>query len=186
MSHQLDLDGVLEKLVLLQHFAYGSKDYCRERLTGSEKDVGDGELDEYWAWVKGITSSYLLECAIRLRVLLDIIATGEHAGKVDGMDATARSGLVIGKILEGEFELTVREVCNKIIHARNVVPVWESDTQQESGFRYWSGSLELAGKKSGRDWRLLLHVAPWARSLQRFLDEAESQEMTLYVGQDWY
>lgn len=45
MSHQLGLDGVLEKLVLLQHFAHGSERFCRERLVGSVHDIGDGELD---------------------------------------------------------------------------------------------------------------------------------------------
>lgn len=186
MSHHLDLDGVLEKLVLLQHFSYGSKDYCNERLAGSEEDMGDQELDEYWGWVKGITSIYLLECAIRMRILLDIIMEGERVAKVEAIDAAARSGLVIGELLEGNFELTLREVCNKVIHARNVIPVWKSATQAPKEFRYWSGSLELAGKKSGREWRLVLHVAPWARSVQRFLDEAEFRELTLDIGQDWY
>lgn len=186
MSHQLDLDGLLEKLVLLQHFSYGSKDYCRERLAGSEEDMGDKELDEYWGWVKGITSTYLIECAVRVRILLDIVTAQDHTAEVEVIDATARSGLVIGEPLEGKFELTLREVCNKIIHARNVIPVWEVEIRGSEEFRYWSGSLQLAGKKSGREWRLVLHVAPWARSLQRFLEEAEAQELTRYIGQDWY
>ena len=38
-----------------------------ERLIGSEEDMGDEEFDEYWTWAKGLVSSYMLECSIRVR-----------------------------------------------------------------------------------------------------------------------
>ena len=60
MSHHLGLDSVREKLVLLEHFALGSRTYCEARLTGSEEDQGDGALEEYWGALKSIVSSYLL------------------------------------------------------------------------------------------------------------------------------
>ena len=186
MSHQLDLDGVLEKLTLLQHFSHGSERYCRERLVGSVHDAGNGALDEYWGWVKGLVSAYTLECSIRLRVLLDTVAGKPEANKIASLDTVARSGLVIGKVLKGEFELTLRETCNKIIHAKKVIPVWATGIEGDVEFKYWSGDYELSGTKGEKSWRLLLHVAPWARSVERFLAEADLAEVTLYVGQDWY
>jgi hypothetical protein len=186
MSHQLDFDGVLERLTLLQHFAYGSEQYCRDRLAGSEHDVGDGALDEYWGWVKSIVCSYTLECSIRIRVLLDTVADKPEADKIPGIDSAARSGLVIGRVIDGQFDLTLRETCNKIIHARKVIPMWATGVDGLLKFRYWSGDCELSGKRGSETWRLLLHIAPWARSIERFLVAADAAEVTMYVGQDWY
>jgi hypothetical protein len=186
MSHLLDLGTVAEKLVLLQHFAHGSEQYCRERMTGSELDIGDGELDDYWSWVKGLVSTYTLECCIRLRVLLDTIAGKPGAEKIPSLDAAARTGLVIGQVIDGKFELTLRETCNKIIHAKKVIPIWTTGIERDIEFNYWSGDYDLSGIKGNEDWRFILHIAPWAKSVERFLAAAESAELTLYVGQDWY
>jgi hypothetical protein len=177
---------VLEQLVLLQHFAHGSEQYCRERLIGSANDPGDGALDQYWGWVKGLVSAYTLECSVRLRVLLDAVAGKPEADMIASLDATARSGLVIGRVVDGKFELTLRETCNKIIHATKVIPVWTTDIERDVKFKYWSGKYDLSGTKGDESWRLILHVAPWARSIERFLSEAEATELTFYVGQDWY
>ena len=70
MSHELGLETTYEKLVLLEHFAHGSQSYCVARLAGSEHDAGDEAIDAYWSWVKGIVSAYLIECSVRLRMLL--------------------------------------------------------------------------------------------------------------------
>jgi len=186
MSHLLDIENVFEKLILLQHFVNGSEHYCKERLIGSEHDVGDGAIDAYWSWVKGIMSSYSLECCIRLRVFLDTIRYKPEGNKIPGLDVTARTGLTIGQVIEGNFDLTLRETCNKIIHARKVIPVWATGNANDIEFKYWSGDLDLSGTNRGENWRLILHVAPWARCVERFLEGAEAAELTFYVGQDWY
>jgi hypothetical protein len=81
MSHQLGLDGAYEKLVLLEHFANGSQEYCRARLAGSEADHADEVLDEYWGWLKNIVSACLIECAVRARILQDTVH-GDEAAKL--------------------------------------------------------------------------------------------------------
>ena len=186
MSHQLNLEGVIEKLILLQHFAHGSEQYCRERLTGSEQDAGEGALDEYWGWVKSLVSAYTLECSIRVRVLLDTVAGKPEADKLVDLDSAARTALIIGQVLDGKFELTIRETCNKIIHARKVIPVWATAVEKDVEFKYWSGDYDLSGTRGNGTWRLILHIEPWAKSVERFLQQAESAELTFYIGQDWY
>jgi len=186
MSHILNLEVVVENLVILQHFAAGSEQYCRDRLIGSENDIGDGAYDEYWSWIKGLVSAYTLESSIRLRVLLDSVADKPEADKIPNLDTDARSGLVIGKVIDGKFKLTLRETCNKIIHAKKVIPVWLTGIERGIEFKYWSGDYDLSGTKGKESWRLLLHVGGWARCVERFLAKAESAELTSYVGQDWY
>lgn len=186
MSHLLDIERSYEKLVLLQHFAHGSKQFCLERQTGSEKDIGDGEFDSYWGWVKHIASSYTLECSIRLRVLLDIFTDMPEAEIITELDTETRAGKIIGEIVEGNFDLTLRETCNKIIHARKVIPIWSTETNTDITFKYWSGDLDLSGKMGRNSWRLILHVSPWAKCVEEFLYKAELAELTTYVGADWY
>jgi hypothetical protein len=131
-------------------------------------------------------SGYTLECCIRLRVLLDSVAGKPGADKIASLDAAARSGLVLGQVVDGKFELTLREMCNKIIHAKKVVSIWTTGIERDVEFKYWSGDYDLTGTKGNESWRLILHVAPWARSVERFLEEAQSAQLTIYVGQDWY
>jgi hypothetical protein len=94
MSHVLDLDGVTERLVLLQHLAYGSKQYCAVRGTGSHADAGNGDLDECWSWTKAIVSNRALECAVRVRALLDVLEEHQDLDATEELDQNARNGLL--------------------------------------------------------------------------------------------
>jgi hypothetical protein len=155
-------------------------------LIGSEQDVGDGEFDEYWGWIKSIVSTYTIECSVRMRVLLDSVAGKSEEAKVASLEATATAGLVIGKVIDGKFDLTLRETYNKIIHATRVIPVWTTGMVGDVEFRYWSGDLDLSGTRGGKTWRMNLDIAPWARSIDRFIAKANHSEVTTNVGQDWY
>jgi len=186
MSHQLDLEGVLEKLVIIQHFAHGSKEYCRERMIGSEKDQGNAEFDNYWMWAKGIISSYILECSVRVRVLLDTVSDKPEAQEITKIDTESVLGLSLGNVVKGNFDLSIRESCNKIIHAKKVVPVWATAIDKGIEFQYWSGDFNLSGTKGNDEWQITLHVASWAKAVERFLERIDSIDLTFYIGQDWY
>ena len=186
MSHNIDIGGVLEKLVLLQHFSSGSRSYCAERLAGSIQDQGNSELDEYWGWVKGIVCSYTLECSIKLRVLQDSVKKDTHQKQIDTLDENARQGLLLAVVIVGDFELTLRELSNKIIHATRVVPEWESGYINDIEFKFWNGTLALSGERNGKPWELKLHTFQWALAMQRFLSSTDSEDTFMYVGQDWF
>lgn len=186
MSHYLDIDAVLEKLVLLQHFAAGSPSYCAARLIGSELDPGDGEFDEYWGWVKGIVCASTLECAIKFRVLQDSAAGEVDRKRFDALDQKARTCLTLGVVTLGSFPLSLRELSNKIIHATRVAPAWQCASADGVEFKFWGGTLELSGDRDGKPWSLKLLVSAWACAMQRFLSDTEAVESFRYVGQDWF
>jgi hypothetical protein len=186
MSHELNLESVIEKLVLLQHFAHGSKQYCRERLIGSEEDIGDAGFDEYWGWAKGLVSSYMLECSVRVRVLLDTVSDKPEAREIAKIDEEAISGLIIGDITKGNFDLSIRESCNKVIHAKTASPVWATAVEKGVEFQYWSGDFNLIGSKGKDEWHVTLHVASWAKAIEKFLTNIHLKDLIFYVGQDWY
>jgi hypothetical protein len=186
MSHQLDFDGMTEKLVLLQHFSSGSRSYCADRLTGSTADQGDGALDNYWGWVKAIVCNYTVECAVKFRILQDTIKGQSDVIAFEKLDSQARRGLSIGAVTQGKFDLTIRESCNKIIHARRVIPQWSDSRAKGRRFRYWNGTVEYGGSHGGKKWTVILNVSDWSRSMERFLHEFQFSDASHYVGQDWY
>ena len=125
MSHIISFEEIFIKTFILQHLSLGSKAYCKDRLCGSEIDQGNYELDIYWGSIKSIACSYLLECSIKLRVIQDSIK--KDSIKIDDLDKKARRNITIGSVLYGEFHLNIRESCNKIIHATNVIPIMKKN-----------------------------------------------------------
>lgn len=192
MSHSIDLDGILEKLVLLQHFSFGSDGYCRDRLIGSIEDQGEYEEDKYWSWTKSIVSNYILECSIKLRVIQDTFKVNDgvipdsNTGKdinLNLFDQKACNKLIIGEIIQGDFKLNLRESCNKIIHAVNVKPLWERRSNNRIEYKYWNGKIQLTGAHGKSKWQIILDVAQWARAYENFIELLD--ETDHYLGQDF-
>ena len=71
--------------------------------------------------------------------------------------------------MQGNFELTLREPSNKIIHATRVISEWKRSTTEGVEFKFWSGTLKLSGDRNGKPWCLRLYVSSWGRAMQRFL-----------------
>jgi hypothetical protein len=185
MSHHLDIDGMSEKIILLQHFVYGSKTYCLRRLPGSVQDTGQGEFDKYWGWVKAIASNYTIECAIKFRIIQDTLEEKDNNINWNDLDKKSCNGLIIGTIQKGKFSLNLRESCNKIIHATRVVPVWSSDSIDDVEYNYWSGCVELHGEKQKKEWLLILNISEWAEAMENFIDLLEQLDASHDIGQDW-
>ncbi len=181
MSHAIDFDALDEKLFVLQHLVLASSSYCEQRGIGTESDEGDGAKDEYWGWVKALTSNYLLECAVKTRVFHDFLTASRFEHELKKLDAEAREGLTIGVARKGSFPATLRETCNKIIHATHVILVWN----EESKHHYWSGKMLLTGAKGTEEWELELHVGQWARAMARYHESLSQSEGRIYAGQDW-
>lgn len=138
-------------------------------MTGSNKDQGDQEFDEYWSWVKGIVSNYAIECAIKFRILQDTIHGKDDIVKFEELDSESCLGLTIGEVSKGTFKLSLRETSNKIIHAKRVVPQWVVSKTNNKKFKYWSGEVELCGERGSEQWKIMLNIAIWAQAMQQFL-----------------
>lgn len=181
MSHAIDFDALDEKLFLLQQLVFASKPYCKRQAIGNESDVGEANKDEYWGWIKSLTSNYLIECAVKTRVFHDYLRNSHFENDFDRIDADACQGLTIATISKGAFAITLRETCNKIIHATRVVLVW-NDTRNN---QYWGGKLLLLGKKGAESWELELNIGDWALAMTRYHKALEESEGRVYAGQDW-
>ena len=76
MSHAIDLEGLYEKLFLLQHIAHGSLSHCRSAKVVLEDPDFNPEFDPnfktIWSLTKTLVSNYLIECAVKLRICAKI------------------------------------------------------------------------------------------------------------------
>jgi hypothetical protein len=187
MSYVINFDELDGNLFLLQQLVLASENYCSQEMIGSDLDIGDGKLDVYWGWVKGIVSDYLVDCAIKTRIFQDYLSENENTINLDSAkaDLESRKNLTIGIIHEGSFELTLRESCNKIIHAKKSIPSWSEKEKAGKVFKYWNGSFDLYGSKGNRNWHLELRVGDWAKAMSLYHDMLDSSEGRIYVGQDW-
>lgn len=173
MPHYVDIEGAQESLFLLQNLCHGSRSFCAAHHIHRYSDT-ESPFDWYYysGWLKFCVCKHLIQCAIHLRILQDILR--EHTESIDlsAMDRTALADLDIGTYRPGTGELTLREACNKIIHATEVTLDWtDGDTAEQ--FEYWTGALLLRGTKGSNHWEVELKVPSLLTGLSLLFNELE-------------
>ena len=179
MPHIVDIDGIHESLFLLQNLCLASEPFCKLHQIGRyAEQSGEFEWDYYFGWLKSLLCNHMIQCAIKMRILRDLL--GEYDEDVDfaKIDEDALKGLTIGRFLVGNERLTVREACNKIIHATDVTLHWK-DISKKDETEYWTGVVWLEGTKGRNKWKLELRVGEFCRALFRILSDLED-------AVDWY
>lgn len=185
MSHAIDFDGLQEKLFLLRHLSLGSEAYCGEEEIGSEADICEGEFDFYWGWMKVVLSNYLIECAVKLRMVQEFCTNNGYEEELKQFEESALEGLEIGIVYQGNFQLSVRETTNKIIHATRATINFKESEGAIRAFKHWDGYFHLYGRRSSSGWHVAVAINSWAKAVASYLDELHSSELTIYMGQDW-
>ena len=133
--------------MLLQHVALGSQAYCR--LVGVTPDgdlysrAFDPNFRNAWAQTKTLVSGYLTECAVKLRMVQEFCERHHGKDAIKPLEARAMTGLVIGKVAKGSFQLGIREASNKIIHAASADLVF-TESAAEVPPVLLAGPLQLA------------------------------------------
>lgn len=188
MPHRIDIDGISENLFILQNLSLASRTFC-EKYRINRYSEGKSEFDWYYylGWLKSIVSEKLIECGIKVRILQDFLREEDEGIDFADLDQRACSGLALGQFHLGSDPLTLREACNKILHATEVKLVWKDVASEEEDEReadedrpeYWNGSVMLEGTKGNREWKLELYIVDFCRALERLLSE-------LGDSVDWY
>lgn len=182
MTHSIDFKGIEERLFLLQQMALGSRAYCEERgICRRPFPQGSGGWLDYSGALQQLVSTYTIECAVKTRVVQDFIAASPRPVEMKRLEAEAIAGFALGIVHEGTFELSLRESCNKIIHATSVDLGWKKARLRNPSrqVEYWNGSLHLRGKQSKRPWHVELSVIDWAIGM-------ENLHALLDDGTDWH
>jgi hypothetical protein len=93
----------------------------------------------------------------------DYIRSEDPEIEFGDFDERARDGLSIGRFVTAPGELSLRESCNKIVHATEARLGWSDDGVVES----WNGLYRLFGEKLSKPWEVELYIADWSAAMIR-------------------
>ncbi len=175
MSHSFDFMGLSEKLFLLRHLTSGTREFCKkEQMIEGPIDYED-DWSMYYMRMRSIVSSRLIELAANMRIVEDTCRHQDSYSYSDlrELDELCRDNLSIGKVHEGEFKLTLRKSCNKIIHATEYDLMISTSKNSKPYYRYsyWNGQCSLKGEWSNHPWHIELDVKAWCEAIDYFMDE---------------
>lgn len=112
------------------------------------------------------SSELLLQLSVLIRTYDDQMKGAEASEKYRSFSKGNDTGDYIGT-LQGKDKFYLREACNKIIHAREIRPLYEradnyvfESNDKEVGQDVWylTGEVELSGKHREKIWDAELHV----------------------------
>lgn len=124
-------------------------------------------------------SKNLLRLSMLMRSLDDYFALDAddaYSQKLEEINA----GNDIGTLDVGERSATLplREAFNKIIHARDVRPVYDSDDERDDPKARWGmdGEIELRGSHRGADWVATLNVTGLLDAVVELVDFVDEED----------
>ena len=170
LSHSINFQLIEEKLLLLQHLKLGSQKYCEINEIGRNSSKYSADAwEEYSLDLKRIVSDYVLDCAIKTRIWQDTLIHFGDKVDIKPEDAEARKGVCIGLVHLGKFNLTLRESCNKIVHATRIELGWKEESNDSGDlFEYWDGSTHLYGTRYEENWHIELKTESCASALSYY------------------
>jgi len=178
MPHLIDFDGLEHDLFVLQHTAYGGREFCEKFDLNPDCYGGDYEWWEYQGLLKSYVGNKIIESAIKMRMVQDFAKHDDDEFDLNAFDIDARKGLVIGMISGVSTPLKLRESCNKIVHATEARMQW-INSKDKPEVEYWSGVYELFGENRGTAWQVDLNVPEWCTAMIRF-------NKTMQEEVDWH
>lgn len=174
MTHSLDFGGLNQRLFLLRHLIAGNKEFSRreQHYQGTQSDPSE-DWDRYAARLRHMISNDLIEIAAKFRVLQDTASMQVSPTALRDLDRRCLKKRPIGTVLEGDVDLTLRESCNKIIHANNFKLIFQNarSAVPRHVYSYWNGICQFSGSQSKKHWRVALDVYRWAEAMDCFLEE---------------
>ncbi|HDS1734902.1 hypothetical protein [Pseudomonas sp. BP8] len=177
VSHAISIGSIEEHIFLLNQLATSSLTYVGELRNSfafhKEEEWQVSEFDyefmRYQGQLESVVSDYLIQSATRTSIFQDSWKVG-GIGYDSNEDAYQRFENV-ARCTEGEVGLSVREVCNKIIHA--IKFELECVCAEQQRLKYWSGKCHLHGVQRGKCWHVELNVKQWGFVLQYYYDTVD-------------
>lgn len=101
-----------------------------------------------------LIKKYLISLAIKLRMVDDLMKSHKKIGY------THFPKNKVGVIKEGnkKNDLTIREACNKIIHANNIIFKFKYSQHGSKKIRYLAPEIVFHGKKGKTSWEAIVKI----------------------------
>jgi hypothetical protein len=172
MSHIFDLIGMHQQIFRLSHLALGAKEYARLRQLQKGEIDYQSDWSVYYVHIRNSISNDLIELAAKVRVAQDTMLDVLSEKELRELDSDSMGRIPIGKVEAGSFALTLRESCNKIIHAKHFEVGISSarNTRPAYRYNYWNGRCTLRGVQSRMEWSIDLNVHEWCNAMDSFTE----------------
>lgn len=133
------------------------------------------DMDEYNDWLTYQVHSQLIYCAIQLRIVLeqDNNYIEKNNAEIDPITRLQTESYNLFKpiVKHSGFSLTtLRECCNKIIHADNIDLIC-SNYNEVTSHSPWNGEIKLSGKHQQKPWELIIDVPKFCFTIRYYLSE---------------
>ncbi|NCB43383.1 MAG: hypothetical protein EOM59_12300 [Clostridia bacterium] len=163
--HIINFDSILESAFALINVAAGGKAAQSAYRQACNVDDYGATLLFYFEHFQATVSELLISTATKIRILQDSIP--EYAIDTDvlrSLDKKISGQFRAATLEEAHTPLTIRETCNKIIHATSITfLVCDSKGNEEAyyycedmGNKWFSGKVVLNGKLGGSTWKVKL------------------------------
>ena len=147
-----------------------NKVYFVEKKYDYEVTELDLAYDEYFGWLYENVSSLLIQCATQTRIYQDTYVDDneekDEEEETYSSDKEAYEHISdIAEVISGKFLPSVRECCNKIIHAETfkLEFIFTDDKQ-----KYWNGKCSLQGKLGKNSWHIKLDILKFCFAVRYF------------------
>ena len=157
--HAVDFSEVRE--LCFQSFAICAASHSLKGVPGEE--VGGPLHDLFFHRAEEALSKNLLRLAVVIRTFDDLIRGLEFQAEYDALLENkindGRLGSFAYKEAEGDrADISLREACNKIIHAYDIRPVYDNGSHSRDEDYAWGmeGTIELEGRLRDKTWDVWL------------------------------
>lgn len=110
-------------------------------------------------------SKRLLWLALIVRTFDETMEQSDEDGSYSAHRGRCEEFAEFGAVFEGKEGTTqkIRECCNKIIHALDFRPIYDSEDAREASNCRWgmTGEIELGGVQGGKSWSISLWTIPF-------------------------
>ncbi len=123
-----------------------------------------------------LLSETLLKLAIFVRTLEDQVQGTDASERFKTFLAELNSEDGFGTVFEGPegLVMSLRECCNKVIHAEDFRPVYEKDGASDvPGGWAMDGQLELEGKLGKKEWKVAIYLIDFLEAVLGFCNEVQ-------------
>jgi hypothetical protein len=171
MRHPLDKNAIKQDIFMLLHLVYGAEEYADTHNDRADHPALKLGTELYWTTLRMLVSELLVGIAVRARIIFDVGDAGKIAERKDGAEVgyyLDESGEITNKFL------TLREACNKILHAITVELEWN----RSDVFEHWNGIILLKGSRDGKPWEVGVMVNAFASQISTALAMIPEREET--------
>lgn len=175
MSHPIYFNKLCNDAMHLEQIVSASKAYVTSLhdyyFSEKEHDYEVSELDmaydDYLIWLYENVSSLLIQCATQTRIYQDsYLNDAEEEEEPYSSDKEAYEHMPqTVEVISGKFHHSLRECCNKIIHAETFDLEFVSTSNTP---KYWSGKCVLKGKIGKNSWHIKMDILKFCLSLRYF------------------